>query len=418
MRLPDGAADVAGLKLTTPIPPTIPKPSNILPASLRHKFVNHSVSSLPTNCATRDNLAEEDVEEDNKRRSDDFGSDSSSDSGVDSDSDLGDGEQDHACDLQTGVPTSEPEGHVDAHVLTAGRLSALQEEASVLMETSSADSHRASVSDIEDELSLEDVEEFDECEDWPGKPPLLDLEAGIQPPWELPRCPPAAWLTAAGFDVAGGSRGFDAAPVAPVCGERPKQYLNLFCRQMLARQKTSDLTVGGLHLHDSAMGVIRHTDPMPLVRSQQCGRCSIGNLAKHGDWLQAFIARARAEPLREAAGSIVGSDLGESVANFLDSLSDRSNVDAEMDDQDVPNGVHVTGQKMTIRPVHRGRGRVGWTVENDTAISTPGRSQSPPPRREPQPLPFEAPTPPLIPAPGQDRQQMQRAQQEAFGHTW
>jgi len=416
LRLHEGSPDAGMGKLPIPTPPTAPKPSNMIPASLRHKFVNHSVSSLPTNCATRDNLAEEDDDDDDEEPGD--GNDSSSESGMDSESDLGDCE-DTAGGAGIGVQKT-PTGHA-AGALTAGRLAALQEEDSIhLLDSVSSESRSVCISDLEDdeedvsseaapsELSercLDDVEEFDECADWPDKKPLLNLEAGIRPPWELPRCPPAAWLTAAGFDVAGGTTGFDAAPVAPVCGERPKQYLNLFCRQMLARQQSSDLTVGSLALHDVAVGKIRHTESMQYLRNRQSDKCSVSDLAERGDWLQAFIARARAEPLRDAAESIVGSDLKENVADFLDSLSDVSDVNASMDDQDIPNGVHVSGQKMSVRPVHRGRGRMGWCIENDAAISTPGRSQSPPPRREPPPLPVEAPTPPLIPPPGQERRQ-------------
>lgn len=241
---------------------------------------------------------------------------------------------------------------------------------------------------------LADVETDDEL-DVEGRPPLLNIAGGIRPPSETPRCPPKAWLEAAGFDVPFGTS-FDAVPVAPVAGERPTRYLDLFGRQMLARLQTSDLTMAALSRHDKACGAVRHTDPVLPHNSVEANLCPGRALAQNAAWLEAFIARSRATPLREVACSVVGSDVGFAVAGFLDSLSDDSGAGASLDPQDAPDGLHVTGQKIVVRPVHRGRGRSGFYVDSDAGVSTPGRSQSPPPQRTPPPIPMDPPTPPLI----------------------
>lgn len=375
----------------TPAPPLGPKPANLV--TQRHKFVNHSVASLPTTVGTRDCLSVGDLDTE-EFRGDCNASDNSSDtSGGGSD---GEGEEEGRsskrsfCHRDEGSPGGASSSGAAA-LATVEELHELEEVEATSGEVFPDSFHSEATSGEVFPGSFHSEPCLDDADD-PSVPrePLLKIEEGIRPASELPRCPPISWLSAAGFEVPS-SKGFDAAPVAPVCGERPTRYLNMFCRQMLARQQTSDFTVGALARHEAASGRSRHTDPDPAER---------GPGVHDGEWLEAFLARARAVPLQTAARSVIGSDIGHSVAGFLDGLSDTSSAGASIDCKDAPDGLHVTGHKIMLRPCQRGRGRVGFYVDSDAGISTPGRSQSPPPRRLPPPLPVEAPTAPLIHAAG------------------
>jgi len=137
------------------------------------------------------------------------------------------------------------------------------------------------------------------------------------------------------------------------------------------------------------MGVVRHTDPVPG---------HIDDTTPASEWLFSFLAQARATPLAEVAVTLVGSDLCENLACFLDSLSDTSAAKADLFDQDAPDGIHVTGRRIMVRPVFHGNGRRGFEMHDDISVSTPGRSQSPPPRRSSrQPAEREElPRPPFV----------------------
>jgi len=377
----------------------MPKPPNLMPSSVRHKFVNFSVASLPTNCATCDKLTEQDLE-----NADDDGSNKSVDNLSDDDS--GFDESDNDDEVAASTPSEERRaGFATLAALVEGDRAAAQA--------------KEFGSRLTTELAPDDMSERDELDldpdvfpdSVPGQP-LLDLKAGLQPRSELPRYPPAVWLVAAGFQVPDG-RVFEHSPVAPVCGERPTKYLNLFARQMLARQRTSQLSFGTLAIHNRGQTANRHSEAGPWLREREKlhGKALAENpgevLAQNGAWLESFIASARAKPLHSLTDQLVGNDLGANIAKYLDRLS-MSNASAQLDDQDVPDGTGVVGQKMVFRPVHRGRGRSGFCVENEASISTPGRSQSPPPRPDRALGRIELPTPPLILPPGEERNRQPR----------
>mmetsp|Transcript_16513 Transcript_16513/g.47898 ORF Transcript_16513/g.47898 Transcript_16513/m.47898 type:complete len:413 (-) Transcript_16513:358-1596(-) len=375
----DPAALAAGP--LTPQPPTTPKPAKLQQqVSLRHRFVNHSVGSLTTAVATRDNI-------------DDFrGNEASDSSDIFSNGDSESAESSEEDDVAQRRVRSSRRDSIQSPK-TGSRLAPVVEAITpIVEEDASIDCCRASCGSERDPSELDaflDDEAFRVSEQ-----PLLHIDEGVLPATAMARCPPISWLRVAGFDVPS-SRGFDAAPVAPVCGEKPTRYLDLFSRQMLARERSSDLTVGSLVQHDVRMGRVRHTSSLPVAKED--GAQNLGEiLAQNGEWLQAFIAKARAAPMHTMAEQVMGVDLGHGVASFLDRLSDVSAADASVAPDDLADGRHVTGLSIRMRPVQRGRGRAGFIVDGDVAIETPGRSQSPQPRHVPPPIPLEAPRPPLI----------------------
>jgi len=315
--------------------------------------VTCSVGSLPTNAGTRDNLTTEELED---------GSNSvlsSADSGS-------------CCDSDDGglTPSRDPCGPIAEDSAEEGGV----RELDVKEPDFDADTCKLSHSDIS------------EC----------DLGAAEDDPCAplCPRVPPIAWLIATGFDVAeGSSSAFEDSPAAPLCGQRPTKYLNLFGRQMVARHKSSDLTVGALDRHDAAVGRSRHCDRHKSSRQDDL------TALQDGDWLESFIARARATELHSLAESIVGYGLGSDVASFLDCLSPRSEALADIDRRDAPVGTDVTGPLVQRREVFLGEGRAGFSVVLEASVPTPGRSLSPPARRLPVPLPMNPPPPPMITPP-------------------
>lgn len=371
-----------------PRPPSAPKPSNLCPAKLRQTIVQYSIGSLATTYRTVDCLAEEE--------SNDF----FSDSGLLSDSD-------HELDMEAlqerfdTIPEAPEEGSSLFSELVGGKQTrpptsaSLDEE--VLSDVGTDHMSRTELS----ECDINDLEELEEASaDSSMRSPLVDIEGGLPLPSELPRFPPVVWLVAAGFEIPEDGPPFSASPEAMVDSDRPKKYLNLFSRQMLTRTQTSDLTLAGLRRHECAIGRVRHCDSM----EKQALRISDGaKLAQNSQWLESFIARARATPLHVAADTLIGEGVGTSVAAFLDDLSDCSCAGAEIDSRDVPDGLHVFGPRAFVRTPRIGRGRPGFVVDCDTEIPTPGRSQSPPARRAPPPLPMEPPSPPMILAPGQQQ---------------
>lgn len=399
-----GAATCQTSPMTTatpvPVRPSVPKPSN-LPTGLRHKFANISVGSLPTIITTGEIEA---ISADAVESSD-------SESGLDADSDDEPSSPSWSSSTHHGGITESDILRVYGETLRVQSFSS-----SLGVEEDMAESVMAT-----DKLSCSscsdlDVDELDYFLDDSLLPPrsLLNLAEGIQPPNVLPTCPPISWLMAAGFDVPS-SQGFTAVPRAPICGEKPTQYLNLFCRQMIARQRTSDLTVGSLARHDAILGRRRHVDGarkphLPAIGMQDRSPTHLDApaavppsapevLAQNGAWLEAFIARARAVPLHKVTDQLLGGDVGKDVAVFLDGLSDGSDCGASITTEDQPDGLLVTAPKICSRPVHQGRGRTGFHVDNEVPIATPGRSQSPALRRSPPPLPMQAPQPPMVRAP-------------------
>mmetsp|Transcript_168285 Transcript_168285/g.540665 ORF Transcript_168285/g.540665 Transcript_168285/m.540665 type:complete len:392 (+) Transcript_168285:87-1262(+) len=374
------AAGSAGA-VAMPRPPTMPKPNN-LPPIMRHKFVNFSISSLPTVSVSKDSLPE-----DHTRLSLESDSEDQDGLGLESDSE-------DESELERKGITEEDIRRVYGGVQPK--------------KTDVAEGEAASEKDTDSlsrctDLSQDRFEVFDSFDDngMPKVGPLLNLEDGIRAPIELPRCPPLAWLHQAGFDVPS-SRGFDSVPVGPVCGERPTQYLNLFSRQMIARQRTSDLTVGALRRHEIFVGRARHTDTLPLL---QQGEADEEAPVQNGQWLEVFLATARAMPLTKLTDTILGSDLGVHVAAFLDCLDDGSDAGATIASEDQPDGLFVTAPKILQRPLYQGRGRAGFMVDNDFAVEAPGRSQSPQPRNRAVFTHAEVPPPPLIRAPRASRVQ-------------
>lgn len=354
-----------------PQPPSTPKPARSIQIGLRHRFVNPSVGSLTTTVATRDNI-------------EDFrGHEASDNDSCDSASvALTDSESGESSDEEGPLPRR-GRGALPKSVATRNLAPVAECEVTAPIEDDSTD--RLSTGSCS-ELDPCDLDRLLDEQDAAEPGPLLKLDEGVLP---LARCPPLAWLRAAGFDTPG----FDAAPVAPVCGERPTRYLDLFSRQLLARERTSDLTMGTLERHDKAVGRARHQGPLPRGGPAQSPS---EVLAQNGEWLEAFIAKARAVPLHTAAEEVAGIDLGRGIASFLDHLSDASGVDASAGDEDLPDGRHVTGLVVRVRLVQRGSGRGGFLVDGEASIETPGRSQSPQPRQAPPPVSLEPPRPPLI----------------------
>jgi len=94
-----------------------------------------------------------------------------------------------------------------------------------------------------------------------------------------------------------------------------------------------------------------------------------------GDWLVAFIERARAVPLKEACMDFVGDDLGIQIADYVGSVhSSERECGSNIDMEEVPNGEQVKGYKRIIRHTMIGEGRPGFMMDGDASISTPGHT--------------------------------------------
>lgn len=402
------------------VPPSVPKPAVAAP-SWRHKFINHSIGSLPTTNGTQDSFGGEVVheeEEDDDRRSCTSGfsldEEEEEDEGAAPSTHRGGKVAAPSVPLGEGAQPKAPLPQPAAGAPAAAAPAASGAERPAAGDADSAgDSDSEACTDEYPPSTLSELRfdsgEPDVAEELESGPALLNLEEGLQPPSTRTRCPPTSWLVAAGFELPASGEPFESAPVLPVCGERPTRYLNLFCRQMLSRHQTSELTVGALARHDAAQGRVRHSSRPPRAVPEVVPDDGASGIEKlqNADWLEAFVARARAQPLFHAAAHLVGDDIGGHVASFLDALSDASGAAASLG-EDTPDGRHVTGHRVLSRHPLQGRGRAGFLVESDVAISTPGRSQSPPPRRPPPQLPAEPMLPPLILRPEQEQRQQQQ----------
>lgn len=330
-------------------------------ANQRHRFANHSIGSLPTAVDTRDNLHDDEIEAELAAR--EHCSAASSESG------LSDSGSDDEAEADEGGSTQCHGG--DAH--SPGGSSTVAPptgERDELPSTSDLNFDAASSGVVTQDFprstwsTAPASEAMDE--DTTQGPPLLDFEGGLRSRGLPPRCPPRAWLQAVGFDVPlseGHASGSNAAPAAPIGRVR---YSDLFRRQLLARREPGFLSEDALARHDHATG------PLPVRRRAGGAACPVGEEA--GDWLADFLRRARAAPLCSLAGSALGEDLGEAVAAFLEGLSDSSAGAASLGGEEAQDGGRVTTQRVVPRPVARGRGRAGFRVESEAAVSTPGHS--------------------------------------------
>jgi len=144
----------------------------------------------------------------------------------------------------------------------------------------------------------------------------------------------------------------------------------------LLQRGRNQLTQAALFRLEASLPRVRHSEGIGSSLRRRTA-----TLPTDGASLAIWLAQARAAPLCTVAQTVVGDDLGEAVACFLDTLSDRSRAAAELDiAKDAPYGFHVCGRRALTRNVMRGNGRAGFEVRDDVSISTPGRSQSAAPR--------------------------------------